>query len=62
MARTVRMAVRSLTFCAVNGRPHISLCTETGEHLQLDLQDRHCCLLNQQLARFVSDLARKPRA
>jgi len=53
--KTIRYVTRSLTFCDVNGVPHLSLATTDGEHLHIELNDYNCILLNKQVAAFVSD-------
>ena len=53
--KTIRYVTRSLTFCDVNGAPHISLVTTGGEHLHIELNYYNCILLNKQVAAFVSD-------
>lgn len=59
LTRTNRIAVKSLTFCDVDGQPHISLCTFDGQHYHLELTDSQCALLNEQAARFVRGLVER---
>lgn len=51
---TIEYKARSLMFCDVNGEAYLSICTDDGNHLRLEVSPSQCALISQEVAKFVA--------
>lgn len=56
---TKRIVTKSLSFCVVDDKPYISLCSDDGQHFKIELDKFHCAHLNEQTAKYIGDRVRK---
>lgn len=56
---TIRHVTRSLHIYEMNGLGLISLCTEDGKHVEIELGPRHMAALNEGTAKYVRNVVLK---
>ena len=58
MPDTKHYTTRSLSFVELEGKAHISLCTEEGDYLVIKLEPGHAALLVEGGSRFIGNVLR----